>query len=53
MIPFCLAAVAFATTTNISGLHLIARDWLAGAVYTATALASLAGVFLTKGGFAI
>lgn len=53
MIPFCIAAVAFATTTNIAGLHLIARDWRVGSAYTTAALASLAGVFLTKGGFAI
>ena len=53
MIPFCIATTAFATTANIAGLHLIARDWRAGAAYTATALASLAGVFMTMGGFAI
>ena len=53
MIPFCIAAVAFATTTNIADLHLLARDWRAGSAFTAAALASLAGALITKGGFAI
>ena len=53
MIPFCISTTAFATTTFAAGPCLIARDWRAGAAYTATALASLAGVFLTMGGFAI
>ena len=53
MIPFCIAAVAFATTTFAAGPYLIARDWRAGSAYTAAALASLAGVLMTMGGFAI
>ena len=53
MIPFCISTTAFATTTFAAGPCLIARDWRAGAAYTATALASLAGVWMTMGGFAI
>ena len=53
MTAFCIATTAFASTTFAAGPCLIARDWRAGAAYTATALASLAGVFLTLEGFAI
>ena len=53
MTAFRLFTTAFASTTFAAGPCLIARDWRAGAAYTATALASLAGVFMTMGGFAI
>ena len=53
MTAFCLCAITFAVSINTGGLHLITRDWAKGSAYTALALASGAGAWLTMGEFAI
>ena len=50
----CYVFIFFlAVSINIGGLHLITRDWAKGSAFTALALESGAGVWLTMGEFAI